>query len=60
MLLARELLQMVVTILAYRGEDPNPESTLGNGPVLEIVRNVADALGDCDPEMYIGPKHPEA
>jgi len=51
---------MVVTILAYRGEDPNPESTLGNGPVLEIVRNVADALGDCDPEMYIGPKHPEA
>lgn len=59
MLLARELLQMAVTILAYRGEDPNPESTLGNGPVLEIVRNVADALGDCDPEMRIGTERPE-
>jgi hypothetical protein len=60
MLLARELLRMAVTILAYSGEDPNPESALGNGPVLEIVRNVLASLEDCKAEMRIGPKHPEA
>jgi hypothetical protein len=58
MLLARELLRMAVTILAYTGE--NPDSTLGNGPVLEIVRNVLVSLEDCKAEMRIGPKHPEA
>jgi hypothetical protein len=58
MLLARELLRMAVTILAYTGE--NPDCTLGNGPVLEIVRNVLASLEHCKAEMRIGPKHPEA
>jgi hypothetical protein len=60
MLLARELLRMAVTILAYTGEDPNPDSTLGNGPVLEIVRNVLASLEHCKAEMRIGPTRPEA
>ena len=42
MLLARELLGICVTILAYEGEDP--EGTLAQGPVLEIVRNVISSL----------------
>ena len=42
MLLARELLGICVTILAYEGEDP--EGMLAQGPVLEIVRNVISSL----------------
>jgi hypothetical protein len=60
MLLARQLLRMAVTILAYSGEDPDPDNTLGNGPVLEIVRNVLASLEHCKAEMRIGPKRPEA
>jgi len=41
-LLARELLRMCVTTLAHAHEDP--ESTLAQGPVLEIIRNVITAL----------------
>jgi hypothetical protein len=44
MLLAQELLPIAVTILAHRRKDPDPESRLGNGPVLEIVRNVLSSL----------------
>ena len=53
MLLACELLGICVTILAYEGEDP--EGTLAQGPVLEIVRNVISSLECCDSEMRIGP-----
>jgi hypothetical protein len=60
MLLARELLGICVTILAFRGEDPDPESTLGDGPVLEIVRNVISSLEYCKSEMRIGPKRASA
>jgi hypothetical protein len=54
MLCAREMLGMGVTILAHAGEDP--ESTLANGPVLDIVRNVIQSLDYCKAEMSIGPK----
>jgi hypothetical protein len=56
MLLARELLEVAITILAYRTQDPNPQSYLGNGPVLEILHNVRDSLDWCKPEMPIGPR----
>jgi hypothetical protein len=56
-LLARELLRIAVTILAYQGEDPDPETYFGNGPVLEIARNVLAALEHCEAEMRVGPKH---
>ncbi len=53
-LLARELLGIAVTILAHAGEDP--EATLAQGPVLDIVRNVVEGLNYCKGEMRIGPK----
>jgi hypothetical protein len=53
-LLARELLRIAVTILAFRCEDPDPEMSLGNGPVLELVRNVVASLDDCEGGMRIG------
>jgi hypothetical protein len=54
MLLARELLRIAMTILAYQGEADHPETYFGNGPVLEIVRNVVASLEHCEPEMRIG------
>jgi hypothetical protein len=51
MLCARELLGVVNTILAHAVEDP--EATLASGPVLEIVRNVTEALGHCEHEMRL-------
>ncbi len=54
MLLARELLGMCVTILAFENEDP--KGTLAKGPVLEIVRNVISSLEFLKADMRIGPK----
>ena len=54
MLLARELLGMCVTILAYQNEEP--EGVLGQGPVLEIVRNVISSLEFMKAETRIGSK----
>ena len=56
-LLARELLGIAVTILAYAGEDP--EGTLAQGPLLDLVRNVVKSLDYCKGEMRIGPKRRE-
>jgi hypothetical protein len=53
-MLARELLGIAVTNLAYAGEDP--ESVLADGPVLDIARNVAKALENCPSEMPLGNK----
>jgi hypothetical protein len=53
-LLARELLGICVTILAFAYEDP--EGALAEGPVLEIVRNVISSLDHMKAEMRIGPK----
>ena len=47
MLLARQLLRVAITILAHRSEDPNPQSYLGNGLVLDILHNVLDSLEYC-------------
>jgi hypothetical protein len=59
MFLATELLGICVTILAHVHEDP--ESTLANGPVVEIVRNVVDSLEWRDRDMRIGdPKQRQA
>jgi hypothetical protein len=52
MLLARELLGICVTILSFE----NPEATLAQGPVLEIVRNVISSLEFQKADMRIGPK----
>jgi hypothetical protein len=52
MLLARQLLGMCVTILAYEDR----ESVLADGPVLDIIRNVISSLEFCKGEMRIGPK----
>ena len=49
---ARQMLGMALTILAHE----DPEGTLAEGPVLEIVRNVVRALEHCEAEMRIGPK----
>jgi hypothetical protein len=54
MLLARELLGIAITILAHGGEDP--DATLAQGPVLDIVRNVVKALDFCKADMRVGPK----
>lgn len=51
-LLARELLGMCITILAYKNEDP--KSVLAEGPVLEILRNVVASLEDLSGDMPIG------
>lgn len=51
-LLAREMLGICITILAYE----NPEETLGRGPVLEIIRNVVSSLDFLKADMRIGPK----
>jgi hypothetical protein len=51
---AREMLRVVVTILATRGEDPG--GTLGDGPILEIVRHVVESLEYLDDEIQIGPE----
>ena len=50
--LARELLGIAVTILAHQGEDS--ESTLAQGPVLEIVRNVVSSLEWLKAETKLG------
>jgi hypothetical protein len=52
MLLARQLLGMCVTILAYEDR----ESVLADGPVLDIIHNVISSLEFCKGEMRIGPK----
>ena len=49
MQLARELLRVVLIILAYRQE--HPEGTLAAGPILPIIRNVIDALENLDGRM---------
>lgn len=51
-LLARELLGMCVTILAHQYEDP--EHTLAQGPVLEIVQNVIKSLDAIKSDTPIG------
>jgi hypothetical protein len=51
-LLARELLGVCVTILAYEHEDP--EHVLAQGPVLDIVRNVIKSLDAMNGDMPIG------
>lgn len=45
---ARQMLEIAVTIMSY----PNPEISLGQGPILEIVKRVWEALdqGVSDPE----------
>jgi hypothetical protein len=53
-LLARELLGICVTILAHQNEDP--DHTLSQGPVLEIVRNVIASLEFQKADMRVGPK----
>jgi hypothetical protein len=53
-LLAHQLLGIANTILAYQREDPDPESNLAKGPVLEIVRNVAWAIGFLEPTQRLG------
>ena len=57
MLLARELLGVCVTILAYVCEDP--ECTIAQGPVLKILRNVLPSLDWCEVDMKIGAEMPE-
>lgn len=51
-LLAREMLGVCVTILAYQNEDP--EGALAQGPVLEIVRSVVKSLEYVDGNTPIG------
>jgi hypothetical protein len=51
-LLARELLGVALTILNHAGEDP--EHTLADGPVLDIVRNVLAALNHMDGTTRLG------
>jgi hypothetical protein len=46
---ACQLLRVAVEILAYEGIDP--EATLASGPILQIVRNVTDALGWLCPDL---------
>jgi hypothetical protein len=41
---AREMLGVVITILAYE----DPKGTLAEGPLLDIVRNVVNALEEID------------
>jgi hypothetical protein len=53
-ILARELLGVAATILAHSIE--HPEATLSDGPILEIIVNVKNALEHCDGKMPIGPK----
>jgi hypothetical protein len=50
-LCARELLGIAVTILAHENEDP--ESTLSQGPVLDIVRNVVKAMEEIDGALVL-------
>lgn len=52
MLLACELLRLCATILAY--EKVDSESTLAHGPVLEIVRNVLNALEHVSGTVPVG------
>jgi hypothetical protein len=52
-MLARELLGVAATILAFSKEDP--ESVLAQGPILEIILNVKNALEHCDGTMKVGP-----
>jgi len=54
MLLAREMLRMVVTILIDEME--NPESVLADGPALKLVQNVLSSLAYCRGDMRIGPR----
>jgi hypothetical protein len=53
MLLARELVRVAITILAHRRKDPNPESYLGNGPVLDILHNVARRARKADAPAFL-------
>lgn len=52
-LAARELLGMVVTILAHE----DPKGTLAQGPLLEIVRNVVGELDYLKAEMRLRNKN---
>jgi hypothetical protein len=54
-LLARELLRVALAILASEHEDLDLENRLAMAPAIEILRNVAAALDDCEPGMRIGP-----
>jgi hypothetical protein len=46
-LLAQEMLRICIAILSH----PDPEETLGQGPVLEIIKNVKTALCGLPAEM---------
>lgn len=50
--LARELLLMAAEIIGYEG---GPSEFMGQGPTVQIVRNVATALGKLPPLHRIGP-----
>jgi hypothetical protein len=52
-LLARQMLGIVRTILADRERDP--EATLADGPVLEFVRNALSSLEWLPGETKLGP-----
>jgi hypothetical protein len=56
-LLACELLRVCTTILARQKEDP--ECVMAQGPVLEIIRNVLEALRHLDGNTRIGPQTAE-
>lgn len=51
---ARELLTVVVMMLSDRQIKPN--SVLGEGPVIEMVRNVREALDYANADTLIGPR----
>lgn len=51
---AREVLRIAVEILAYREIDP--EATLAEGPVLQILRNVLKASEWLDGNTPLGPE----
>jgi hypothetical protein len=55
-LLARQLLGIVKTILAYKGEDSNPGNYFADGPVLDIVHNVLELLEYCKADLRVGPQ----
>lgn len=49
---AREILRMVIEILAWREVDPG--SPLSEGPLLELVRNVLHRLDRTDGDIRLG------
>jgi hypothetical protein len=52
MLAAREMLRMCVTILAMQVEDP--QHTMAQGPILEIIRNVLTSLDAVKSDLPVG------